>query len=134
VTPAFGQAGRDPHTPELLRFQGDLRLENVSRDRVQLRENRQRGTSNVVEVGRLQNALDNALAPIQQLLYDELVVHGGLLEKSPNALAFNRILPRTTLLQSEGTPVESNASQNIAYGQNIGRHPFPDGYGLIMLC
>jgi hypothetical protein len=33
------------------------------------------------------------------------VVHGGLLEKSPNALAFNRILPRTTLLQSEGTPM-----------------------------
>jgi hypothetical protein len=61
----------------LLGLTGDRDLENLSGHPSHLREDERRGTAVVMEVRRLQHVLNKALAPIQQLLYDDVVVHAA---------------------------------------------------------
>jgi hypothetical protein len=60
----------------VLRLQGDLGLEDVSRDMAHLLEDRQGSRRDAVTVGRLQDVLNETCVPSQELLSDEVVVHG----------------------------------------------------------
>jgi hypothetical protein len=69
-------AGFDVRTFTVLRLQGDLGLEDLSRDMAHLLEDRQGSRRDAVKVGRLQDVLNETFVPSQELLYDEVVVHG----------------------------------------------------------
>ena len=73
---AIPATGHDVGALELLRLQSHLGLENRPRHFSELREDGQRCRGHVVEVWGLQDLLDKTFAPIEELVYDELVVHG----------------------------------------------------------
>jgi hypothetical protein len=68
--------GCDLRALALRRFHRDLRLEHRSGDRPYLRKDGQRGRGHRVEVWSLEDRLNKPVAPREELLDDEVMVHG----------------------------------------------------------
>ena len=68
--------GDDGCAFELLGLKMDLRLKNLPSHLPHLLEAGPRGGGDAVEVWALQHVLDKTFAPSQELLSDELMVHG----------------------------------------------------------
>jgi hypothetical protein len=68
--------GCDIRALELLRFPSDLGLEHLPGYRSHLLKDGHGSRRDAVEVRRLQDVLDKTFAPSEELLYDEVMVHG----------------------------------------------------------
>jgi len=68
--------GCDVRALQLLGLEIDLGLEKVSGYLAHLREDGQGSRRDAVEVCGLQDILNKTFAPLEQVLYDEVMVHG----------------------------------------------------------
>jgi hypothetical protein len=69
-------AGGNVLVAALLGLQRDLGLEHPPGHLSPLCDDGQRGAADIINLGRLQDARNKTFAPIKELLYDEVIVHG----------------------------------------------------------
>jgi hypothetical protein len=70
---------------------------------------------NALAVWRMQNLVNQSLAPIHQLLYDDVLVHGVPPAEECFVKSFRQDTSWTTYLQFRGTPSSNSPRIRIAY-------------------
>ena len=101
-------------TAALVGFQRGLGRKNFPSHVSHLLEGGQRSAADAVAVGCLQNILNHARAPIQQLFYDNVVVPGVPPAETSSCVPFQQDTPWTTDLQFEGTPLRRLKAEQAA--------------------